>query len=105
MAPRSCVGKDGRFIVGIHDPGFKVTNLRENDRLHPLGALADGTPVENRANFPLGDVEEPHADRIYEIANPFSFRGVTYVNSRWADRTANEPETIMLPREKEFAIS
>jgi hypothetical protein len=104
MAPRSCVSKDGCFVVGIHDPGFKVTNLRENDRLQPLGALADGTPVENRANFPMGDVEAPHADRIYEIANPFSFRGVTYVNSRWADRTAQTPETMALPREEEVSL-
>ncbi|MCP4118328.1 MAG: hypothetical protein GY737_23595 [Desulfobacteraceae bacterium] len=104
MVPRSCVGKDGCFIVGIHDPGFKVANLRENDHLCPLGALPDGTPVENRANFPKGDVEEPHADRIYEIANPFSFRGVTYVNSRWADRTADAPESILLPGAEEVSF-
>ncbi len=104
MAPRTCVGKDGFFIVGIHDPGFKVTNLRGNDLLHPLGSLPNGTLVENQANFPMGDVEEPHADRIYEIANPFSFRGVTYINSRWADRTALSPETILLPREEEVSF-
>ena len=28
---RTCVGKDGKFIVGVHKPFFDVINLRQND--------------------------------------------------------------------------
>jgi len=98
MAIRTCVEKDGRFKVGIHDPGFKVTNLRKNDLLQTLGTMPDKTMVQNLKNFPENDVEEKSADRIYEILNPFPFRGVTYINSRWADRTAEAIDTISIPQ-------
>lgn len=104
MAIRTCVGKDGRFKVGIHDPGFKVTNLRENDLLQTLGTMPDKTLVQNLKNFPKGDVEEKSADRIYEILNPFPFRGVTYINSRWADRTARSIDTIFIPQAGEVSF-
>ena len=94
---RSCVGKDGRFMVGIHRPFFGVRNLRNHDFLQSLGALGDGTGVDNRANFPDKDLYEPHADIIYEINNPFPFRGTTYINSAWADVKADRPETIGIP--------
>jgi hypothetical protein len=84
--------------VGIHQPEFEVKNLRENTYPQTLGTLANGVPVENRANFPAGNVQEPCADRIYEIANPFPFRGTTFINSAWADHHAGQPETITLPR-------
>jgi hypothetical protein len=54
--------------------------------------------VDNKINFPDGTVQEPAADRIYEIANPFPFRGTTFINSAWADRHAEQPETIHIPR-------
>lgn len=104
MAIRSCVSKDGRFVVGIHDPGFKVTNLRKNDLVHSLGTLPDGSPAQNQNNFPQGDVEAVSTDRIYEIINPFPFRGVTYINSRWANATANDPATISIAREQEVSF-
>ncbi|MFA5902450.1 MAG: hypothetical protein WC836_00840 [Desulfobacula sp.] len=94
---RSCAGKDGRFIVGIHRPFFEVKNLRKNDFLQPLGKLEDGSPVDNQTNFPDQDLYEPHADTIYEINNPFPFRGTTYINSAWADAKAAHPETIGTP--------
>ncbi|NOX32812.1 MAG: hypothetical protein GXP56_03610 [Deltaproteobacteria bacterium] len=96
-APRSCVGKDGRFIVGIHKPCFEIKNLREHDYITSLGQLQDGKMVDNKVNFPGGDLYEPDADTIYEIANPFPFRGTTYINSAWADKKAAHPETISIP--------
>ena len=92
-----CVTADGKFLVGIHSPSFQVTNLRENTYPAVLGTDPDGRPVDNQVNFPQGDVTEPLADRIFEIPNPFPFRGVTYINSSWADKNAENPEKIRLP--------
>ena len=95
---RTCVGKNGKFIVGIHKPEFTVKNLRDNDYLSSLGQLEDGTAVENKANFPRGDLYEPAADIIYEIPNAFPFRGATFINSAWADIKAGHPEKIGIPK-------
>jgi hypothetical protein len=89
---RTCVSPDGRFRVGIHTPAFAVDNLRKNDFISRLGMMPDGTPVWNHANFPKSNVQEPAADRIYEIANPFPFRGTTFINSAWADPKAGRPD-------------
>lgn len=96
--PLSCVGEDGRFIVGVHKPCFEVKNLRNYDYFSSLGQLEDGTVIDNHVNFPASDLSEPHADVIYEIANPFPFRGTTYINSAWADIKAVHPETIRIPK-------
>ena len=92
------VGKDGRFIVGVHKPSFDVINFRKQDYIQALGQLEDGTIVENHANFPAEDIHEPGADIIYEIANAFPFRGVSYINSAWADAKAARPDTIGIPK-------
>jgi hypothetical protein len=92
------VGKDGRFIVGVHKPSFDVINFRKQDYIQTLGQLEDGTIVENHANFPAEDIHEPGADIIYEIANAFPFRGVSYINSAWADAKAARPDTIGIPK-------
>jgi len=92
--PRSCVGKNALFMVGVHTPEFKVKNLRDNDYLMSLGKLEDDTWIDNHVNFPEGDLHEPCADTIYEIANPFPFRGTTYINAAWADPKAGHPEKI-----------
>lgn len=93
---RSCVGDDGRFIVGIHRPRFYVHNLRENDFIQPLGKLENDELVMNHANFPDDSIKEDNADIIYEIANAFGFRGTTYINSAWADVKALHPESIKI---------
>jgi hypothetical protein len=95
---RSCVGKDGKFIVGVHRPEFNVKNLRDHDYLTSLGQLSDGTSVENSVNFPKANLFEPNADIIYEIANPFPFRGTTYINSAWADMKSDHPEKISIEK-------
>ncbi len=96
ISPRSCVGKDGRFIVGVHTPAFEVKNLRDNDYPASLGRLEDGTELKNEVNFPQSDLFEPGADTIYEIANVFDFRGTAYINSAWANAKAKHPETIRI---------
>ncbi|MFU8768406.1 MAG: hypothetical protein ACNA7H_01615, partial [Desulfotignum sp.] len=95
---RTCVSPDGRFRVGCHQPAFEVDNLRKNDFICRLGNLPDGTAVWNHANFPRGTVREPSAGKIYEIANPFPFRGTTFINSAWADPKAGNPEKFRIPR-------
>ena len=94
---RSSVTPDGRFTVGIHKPSYRMANLRQSRPLMPLGRGPDGQEVRNHANFPVGDIDVPEAGSIYEIANPFSFRGTTYIGKDWADARANHPEDIKLP--------
>ena len=105
MKLRTCVTSSGEFAIGIHEPGFHVGNFRENDPVRPLGACNDGTDVSNAANFPPGDVNEPRADVILEIANPFPFRGATFIIKRSADRLAENPSAISLPKRPEVSLS
>ncbi len=92
----TCVHPEGRFSWEVHKPGFRVANLRKEDFLAPVGYL-DGRPISNQANFPPGDVEVPRADWIYEIRNPFGFKGATYIGKKWADARAADPDLIGLP--------
>jgi hypothetical protein len=94
--PRTCVAPEGRFRFGLHQPHFTAANLRAQDYLLSLGLATDGEVCLNSANFPAGDVEEPAADRIYEIANPFPFRGTTYIGQRWAERAAANLDRIVI---------
>ena len=87
MYLRTCVSPLGKFIFGIHKPAFSVDNLRENDFVAPLGYFKDGSPHENRENFPESNVEAKTADLIFEIPNAFPFRGTTYICQSWADAT------------------
>ncbi len=102
---RTCVSEKGEFIFGVHRPHFKVKNLRENDYISSLGIMSDGEYIKNNINFPSEDINVPKADIIYEIPNPFPFRGTTYINSAWADKNANNPENIALPRKPEVKFS
>ena len=97
MKLRTCVTPDGKFIYGIHKPSFKVANLREEVLQQTLGLDDEDNPIENSANFPAGEVEELQGEWIYEIPNPFSFRGATYIGKSWADAKADNPEAIILP--------
>jgi hypothetical protein len=92
---RSSVTPDG-FRVGVHKPSYRVANFRGSAEIRSLGRLADGTTVINERNFPEGDIEENAARWIYEIANPFPFRGATYIDSGWAASRADQPETIRI---------
>jgi hypothetical protein len=97
MKLRTCVTPDGKFIYGIHKPSFRVANMRQEAFLQSLGIDDEENPIENTANFPAGEVEEPQGEWIYEVPNPFPFRGATYISKSWADSKAADPLTIRLP--------
>jgi hypothetical protein len=99
MKLRTCVTPDGTFIYGIHKPSFRVANLREVVFLQSLGLDNEDNPIENAANFPAGEIEELQGEWIYEIPNPFSFRGATYIGKSWADAKAVDPAAIKLPEQ------
>ena len=92
----TCVSPQGRFVWGLHEPSFRTLNLREEDFILSLGQTPRGESRTNAANFPPGDVEETGADPIFEVANPFPFRGTTYIGKAWADRTAADPTRIAI---------
>jgi hypothetical protein len=96
MALGTCVSPQGRFVWGVHEPRFRTLNLREADYILPLGEDRQGRPCTNSVNFPPDDVEETGADPIYEIANPFPFRGATYIGKAWADAAAADPTRIAI---------
>ncbi len=97
MHGHTCVSAAGCFIYGIHKPQYKVTNLRKADHLASLGNFKNGNTIDNKRNFPSGDIEVEQGDWIYEIPNPFPFRGTTYIGKKWADKKAEDPESIILP--------
>ncbi len=105
MKVKSCVAPTGDFVYGIHKPSFKVKNLRENDHISNLGEFKDNSPYKNLQNFPEGDVNEPKAGWIFEIPNPFPFRGTTYITKKWAEEKAGKPELIRLPTPPEVSFT
>jgi hypothetical protein len=94
---RTCVHPDGRFLVVHHRSSFTVDNLRPHHRAQEVGRLGDDTPVTNHANFPEGPVTAHETAGVYEIANPFPFRGTTYIGKAWADAKRGDPSAICLP--------
>ncbi len=84
------------FRVGVHKPSYSVPNFRNSSELSSLGEYIDGGLHENHRNFPDGDVVEEGARWIYEIVNPFPWRGATYIESGWARSRAESPETITM---------
>jgi hypothetical protein len=105
MSLRTCVSPEGRFILGLHRPAFTAANLREDDYPAPLGAGPARTPIMNLGNFPAGDVAAPDSAWIYEIPNPFPFRGVTFIKKDWADSRAANPAAIALPAQPAVSLA
>ncbi len=94
---RTCISPTGAFRYGIHKPSYTVRNLRQETRIEELGRDQSGNPVLNELNFPAAEVAVPEADWIYEISNPFPFRGATFIGKAWADRNGSDIERIRLP--------
>lgn len=92
----SCVHPDGRFRVGRHQPEYLVRNLRERSYPLVLGELPDGTVLDNRANFPQGDLSGRAGSPVYEIRNALPFRGATYIDAAWAASRALDPAGIAM---------
>ncbi len=97
---QSCVIPGGRFQYGIHKPAYTVTNLRPSTRVESLGLTESGAPVKNLRNYPEGNIEVTGADWIFEIPNPFPFKGRTYIDKEWADASAETPETDQTAQSK-----
>jgi hypothetical protein len=87
----------GTFAVALHRPAFRVANLRGQDAVGALGHTVDGSPCDNRVNFPPGEIRVDAGKPIYEIVNAFPFRGTTFIDSGWADARAKDPVSIHLP--------
>jgi hypothetical protein len=102
---RTSVRPDGRFQVARHRPSYTVANLRSRQGVRELGRLEDGQPVTNQKNFPQGPVATRETDGVYEIANPFPFRGTTYIGKTWADAKRRDPSSICLPRPAALSMS
>lgn len=100
----SCVQPGGSFLYGIHKPEYKVRNLRTKKNLARLGK-DKGKEINNSVNYPDGDVEIEEADWIYEIPNPFPFRGRTFIDKEWADASAKDIKKIRLPQQPEVSLT
>lgn len=105
MKLRTCVAPRGEFVFGAHHPEYVVDNFRDSEDRMTLGRLPDGKPLENNANFPTGPVNVSDAQTVFEIPNPFPFRGTTYILKTWADAKARAPETIGLPSAPGVSLS
>jgi hypothetical protein len=101
----SCVTPDGTFIYGIHKPSYLVTNLREKTITDNLGADQQNRPVTNSDNYPDTDIMVEEAHWIFEIPNPFPFKGRTFIDKQWADTSADNPDKIALPQPAEISLT
>lgn len=104
MKLHTCVRPDQKFHFHIHKPSYEVANLRHNTEIIPLGRLNQSI-VDNNLNYPRGNVRVTASDKVYEIANPFSFKGSTFINGTWANYQAKQPDTIHLPQEPDVSFS
>ncbi|BCL60473.1 hypothetical protein DGMP_11660 [Desulfomarina profundi] len=86
----------GQFVYGIHKPSFFVKNLRDTTAISTLGMDENNLPVDNGQNYPDDDFEVEKSDWIFEIPNAFFFRGRTYIDKEWADRSAENLDRIKI---------
>ena len=89
---RTCIDPSGVFICALHQPSYKVVNLRQADALAVLGHDSDGNAINNQANFPRGDLAINDACRVCEIPNAFPFWGATYILYDQARKFSKDPE-------------
>ncbi len=101
----TCITPDGKFQYGIHKPSYTVVNLRASTKLRSLGQAGKNELVTNERNYPHGNVSVKNADWIFEIPNPFPFKGRTYIDKEWADASADNPERITLPQPEQVSLS
>ncbi|HIP37965.1 MAG TPA: hypothetical protein EYG88_00990 [Desulfocapsa sulfexigens] len=104
MAIRTCVTPKKQFIYGIHKPSYNVENLRSKTETGNLGSFDSGEPYSNKTNFPDNNLQVDGADWIFEIPNPLSFRGSTFIDKEWADNSASNLNRISLPQKEEVSL-
>lgn len=105
MNIRTCVTPDKQFVYGLHKPAYTARNLRERKKIQRLGTLDGGSPLDNEGNFPDGDLVIDQADWIFEIHNPLSFRGTTFIDREWADAVAADYDRIRLPKREQASLT
>ena len=101
----SSVQPEGFFRVALHRSSYRVSNLRASRPVGTLGRLDNGRAVTNSGNFPSGQVDVQDTEGVYEIGNPFPFRGATYIGKAWADAKRDHPETIPLAPPAEASMT
>jgi hypothetical protein len=107
---RTCVTPEKRFVYGIHKPSYTVSNLRAGKQIERLGAISGEkgrTPEQqdNLGNFPDGPLSIGKADWIFEIPNPFPFRGSTYIDQEWAEASAADYRRMSLPAREQVSLT
>jgi len=102
---QTCITPQGSFQYGIHKPSYSVANLRPSTKIESLGLTQDNAPVNNERNYPPADVKVDGADWIFEIPNPFPFKGRTYIDKEWADASADNPGRIRLAQPAPVSLS
>ena len=102
---QTTITPDGKFYYGIHKPSYSVQNQRQDTVLQNLGHDMQGNPVDNKRNSPDDTVEVENGDWVFEIPNPFPFKGRTYINKAWADSSAGNPEKIRLPAPEPVSLT
>lgn len=105
MVIRTCITPEKQFIYGIHKPSYTVKNLRGKTKRDTLGRFDSGEPYSNTTNYPDGNLQVEKAVWIFEIPNPLSFRGSTFIDKEWADNSARNPERISLAQKEELSLS
>jgi len=95
---RTCIDPSGAFICALHQPSYKVVNLRQTDALAVLGHDSDGNAINNQVNFPRGDLVINNAGRVYEIPNAFPFWGATYILYDQAEQLSKDPKLLRFRR-------
>ncbi|MDD3814392.1 MAG: hypothetical protein PHZ02_07070 [Desulfocapsaceae bacterium] len=102
---RTCITPEQRFLYGIHKPSYTVCNLRAGKKIERLGLIDGDSVQDNRDNFPDGTLSIPKADWIFEIPNPFPFRGTTFIDQEWADASAVDYRRISLPPKEQISLT
>lgn len=104
MKLKTCVHPTGKFTFGIHQPVFRVHNLRESYRKDCLGYDENQEAVDNQTNFPHGPITVDPATPVFEILNAFPFRGATYITKSWADAKAGKPHLVSLKQPAKMSL-
>lgn len=102
---RTCVTPDKRFLYGIHKPAYAVCNLRDHKKIEHLGMIDGQSVVDNQTNFPDGTLSIDKADWIFEVPNPFPFKGTTFIDQEWADACAADYRRIRLPEKEQTSLT
>jgi len=102
---QTSITPEGSFCYGVHRPEYSVHNLRRNSVLQKLGYTTEAKVVDNKRNFPAGDLEIKDGTWIFEIPNPFPFMGRTFIGKDWADKNAENRAKICLPEPDKISLS